>query len=206
MPKKFKGENTKAVEARGRKTAASEEKAVVARTAAEEAAWADDDKTTKKKAQRKNEEEAKRKAALERKKLAADLLAEEEAAISAQASSKTPSKKITHAELHRKREEEEQKKKEAAGKEEKEDPIPENLNHVMSDVEVAQSVEQAISALDVEDGVDAHPEKRVKAAWTAFEQGRIEQVRAENPSLRLSQIRQMLRKEWQKSPLNPMNK
>ena len=50
-----------------------------------------------------------------------------------------------------------------------------------------------------------HPEKRVKAAWTAFEQGRISQLRAENPSLRLSQIRQMLRKEWQKSPLNPLN-
>ena len=55
------------------------------------------------------------------------------------------------------------------------------------------------------DGVDMHPEKRVKAAWNAFEQGRISQLRAENPSLRLSQIRQMLRKEWQKSPLNPLN-
>ena len=50
-----------------------------------------------------------------------------------------------------------------------------------------------------------HPEKRVKAAWKAFEEGRITQLRAENPSLRLSQIRQMLRKEWQKSPLNPLN-
>lgn len=54
--------------------------------------------------------------------------------------------------------------------------------------------------------VDAHPEKRVKAAYKAFEEGRVEQLRAENPSLRLSQIRQMVRKEWQKSPLNPMNK
>ena len=30
-----------------------------------------------------------------------------------------------------------------------EEPIPENLNHVMTDVEVAQSVEQAIAALDI---------------------------------------------------------
>ena len=30
-----------------------------------------------------------------------------------------------------------------------EEPIPENLNHVMTDVEVAQSVEQAIAALDM---------------------------------------------------------
>ena len=76
----------------------------------------------------------------------------------------------------------------------------------MTDTEVAQSVEQAIAALDLGDGADMHPEKRMKAAWTAFEQGRISQLRAENPTLRLSQIRQMLRKEWKKSPLNPLNK
>ena len=68
-------------------------------------------------------------------------------------------------------------------------------------------MEQAIAALDLGgDGADMHPEKRMKAAWTAFEQGRISQLRAENPTLRLSQIRQMLRKEWKKSPLNPLNK
>ena len=77
----------------------------------------------------------------------------------------------------------------------------------MTDTEVAQSVEQAIAALDLGgDSADMHPEKRMKAAWTAFEQGRISQLRAENPTLRLSQIRQMLRKEWKKSPLNPLNK
>ena len=119
----------------------------------------------------------------------------------------------------------------------------------MTDVDVAQTVEQAIAALDegvryiyyssqdravisrsvdswcsvrfqpvdaillfyfltseFQEGVDYHPEKRVKAAWRAFEEARLTQMRQENPSLKLSQIRQMLRKEWQKSPLNPMNK
>ena len=53
MPKKFKGENTKAVEALNRKAAADAEKIAVARQAAEEDAWRDDDKLTNKKAQRK---------------------------------------------------------------------------------------------------------------------------------------------------------
>jgi len=205
MPKKFKGENTKAVEARARKSATADEKKRVEKEETEDAAWEDNDKGANKKAQRKKEEEDKRKGALERKRLAAELLAEEEAGLEVKA--KTPQKKVTQAELSRMREEE--KEKANSAKEEKEEPIPENLNRVMTDVEVAESVEEAIEALSVaqaEEEVDQHPEKRMKAAWTAFEQGRISQLRAENPSLRLSQIRQMLRKEWQKSPLNPMNK
>ena len=76
----------------------------------------------------------------------------------------------------------------------------------MTDIDVAQTVEEAIAALDLGDDVDMHPEKRVKAAYKAYEEARIQQLRTENPSLRLSQIRQMLRKEWQKSSLNPLNK
>ena len=50
-----------------------------------------------------------------------------------------------------------------------------------------------------------HPEKRVKAAYTDFESRRLPQLKAENPNLRLSQLKQMLKKEWQKSPENPLN-
>lgn len=53
MPKKFKGENTKAVEARNRKAAVAAEKNATARQAAEDEAWRDDDKHANKKAQRK---------------------------------------------------------------------------------------------------------------------------------------------------------
>ena len=53
MPKKFKGENTKAVEARNRKAAQAAEKNAAAQRAAEEDAWRDDDKHANKKAQRK---------------------------------------------------------------------------------------------------------------------------------------------------------
>lgn len=52
---------------------------------------------------------------------------------------------------------------------------------------------------------DKHPEKRLKAAFTAFEEVNLPRLKAENPTLRLSQLKQMLRKEWTKSPQNPIN-
>lgn len=52
---------------------------------------------------------------------------------------------------------------------------------------------------------DRHPEKRLKAAYTAFEEANLPILKAENPTLRLSQLKQMLRKEWLKSPQNPLN-
>lgn len=53
--------------------------------------------------------------------------------------------------------------------------------------------------------VDMHPEKRMKAAWTAFEAENLQRLKIENPTLRLSQVKQLLRKEWMKSPSNPSN-
>lgn len=53
MPKKFKGENSKAVEAKARKAAVQHEAAEVKRREVEDALWVDDDKQLAKKAQRK---------------------------------------------------------------------------------------------------------------------------------------------------------
>lgn len=53
MPKKFQGENSKAVEARARKAAAKKDEADKKQKAAEDAYWEDDDKNNAKKAQRK---------------------------------------------------------------------------------------------------------------------------------------------------------
>ena len=53
--------------------------------------------------------------------------------------------------------------------------------------------------------VDQHPEKRVRAAYQAYEERRMAQVKAENPNLRLSQLRQIIKKDWNKSPDNPLN-
>jgi hypothetical protein len=46
----------------------------------------------------------------------------------------------------------------------------------------------------------------MKAAFEDFEKVRLPELKVENPSLRLSQLKQMLRKEWQKHPSNPINK
>jgi hypothetical protein len=54
--------------------------------------------------------------------------------------------------------------------------------------------------------MDSHPEKRMKAAYQTFEDENLPKLKQENPSLRLSQLKQLLKKEWMKSPDNPFNK
>lgn len=53
MPKKFKGENSKAVEARERKASQKAEQEAKKKAAEEDAYWADDDKHVARKQQRK---------------------------------------------------------------------------------------------------------------------------------------------------------
>jgi hypothetical protein len=77
----------------------------------------------------------------------------------------------------------------------------------MADVHVASNIDDAIAVLKVTDAEeDRHPEKRMKAAFKAYEDAQLPIVKAENPSLKLSQIKQMIFKNWQKSPENPLNK
>ena len=52
---------------------------------------------------------------------------------------------------------------------------------------------------------DKHPEKRMKAAYTKYEEDNLPRLKAENPNMRLSQLKQMLKKDWMKSPENPLN-
>lgn len=69
-------------------------------------------------------------------------------------------------------------------------------------------MEEAISVLSIaeEPLVDKHPEKRMKAAYEEFEKERLPVLKAENGNMRLSQLKQMMFKEWQKHPENPLNK
>ena len=53
--------------------------------------------------------------------------------------------------------------------------------------------------------VDRHPERRMKAAFTAYEEANMARIKSENPTLRMSQLKQILRKEWMRSPENPLN-
>lgn len=45
----------------------------------------------------------------------------------------------------------------------------------------------------------------MKAAYKAFEAENLPRIKSENPSMRLSQWKQMLQREWTKSPQNPLN-
>ena len=45
----------------------------------------------------------------------------------------------------------------------------------------------------------------MKAAYEEFEAERLPQLKVENQTLRLSQLKQLLRKEWMKHPNNPLN-
>ncbi|KAJ1999512.1 hypothetical protein H4R26_005030 [Coemansia thaxteri] len=53
--------------------------------------------------------------------------------------------------------------------------------------------------------IDRHPERRAKAAFRAYEEREIPRVREENPGLRLTQIRDLVWKAWQKAGENPFN-
>lgn len=53
--------------------------------------------------------------------------------------------------------------------------------------------------------IDRHPEKRMKAAYASFEEKMMPVIKEQNPTLRLSQLKQILRKEWIKSTENPLN-
>ena len=83
-----------------------------------------------------------------------------------------------------------------------------NISRLAVEGVEARNIEEAISALNVSNSpaVDKHPEKRMKAAYEDFENVRLPQLKSENPSMRLSQLKQMLRKEWQKHPDNPLNR
>ena len=71
----------------------------------------------------------------------------------------------------------------------------------------ARSLSDAIEVLSIGEfqSTDRHPEKRLKAAYLEFEARELPILKAEYPNMRLSQLKQMLWKEWQKSPDNPMN-
>ncbi|KAI8375635.1 hypothetical protein EDC96DRAFT_475024 [Choanephora cucurbitarum] len=56
-----------------------------------------------------------------------------------------------------------------------------------------------------ENDVEKHPERRFKHALQEFEDRELKNFRAQYPGLRLSQLKQIIYKEFQKSPENPFN-
>lgn len=72
----------------------------------------------------------------------------------------------------------------------------------------ATGIDNALDALSLTGGandkVDRHPERRFKAAYTAFEERRLEEMKDEK-GLRRQQKIDQIRKEFEKHPDNPFN-
>ncbi|KAH8038667.1 hypothetical protein HPB51_002811 [Rhipicephalus microplus] len=214
MPKKF-GTNTKSAEARAKKEAVKIAEKEKKEKAAEEALWADDDKHIARKQQRKEERDKKKTEQLEKKAALKQMYDEEMNSIK---SVKTRVEKVTRADIAALAERQQKAQKDPQEVLLHEKPLEENVNRVFVENE-ARTVEEAIAVLRqalllslhfactfVNDApVDRHPERRAKAAYDAFEKARLPELKAENPNLRLSQLKQMIRKDWMKSPENPLN-
>ncbi|PAV73862.1 hypothetical protein WR25_16051 [Diploscapter pachys] len=213
MPKKFTNENSKVIASRERKAAVKQAEHDKKQKAAEDAYWADDDKLANRKLQRKDDEEKKKLEAQKKREELKKLAEEEMNALSSKAASSSQPQKVTRAALDQHKEaeaklaaEEEMRKKLAAQKiAAPEDLLEENRNLQNADVKVAKNVDEALVVLDETSGsVDKHPEKRMKAAYLAFEESRLPQLKVEHPTYRLSQLKQLLKKEWQNHPTNPL--
>lgn len=210
MPKKFQGENSKSAVARARKAEAKAVADARRQKELEDALWEDNDKHVMKKEQRKEDKEKRRLEALERKKENQRLLDEE----SSKMKSKTPLKetpgKVTRAQIEETLRKEQEQLPEGVKEKEKshlETPLEENVNRIVPEegsVE-ARTIEDAIAVLSTKEDLDRHPERRMKAAFTAFEEANMARLKQENPNMRLSQLKQLLKKEWTKSPENPLN-
>ncbi|CAO2655889.1 Nn.00g046920.m01.CDS01 [Neocucurbitaria sp. VM-36] len=72
----------------------------------------------------------------------------------------------------------------------------------------ASGIDNALDALDITGGnqekLDRHPERRFKAAYAAFEERRLEEMKDEK-GLRRQQKIDQIRKEFEKHPENPFN-
>lgn len=175
------------------------------------AEWVDDDKNASKKQDKKLEEERKKAEALKKKAELKEMLEKEEQEIKKSTAAKIPLAKKSRAEIEK---EVEQRNKNIENLNNppkavvpKVVPIEENINHLMADVHLASNIDDAIAVLKVGDPEeDRHPEKRMKAAFKAYENTQLPVIKAQNPSLKLSQLKQMIFKNWQKSPENPLNK
>lgn len=181
------GENSKKAAGNAKKAANAAAKAQAEAErleAAEAAKW---DEGLKKKSNKKELEQQKKEEAARKKKEREELLAAEEKA--------NPSKSRGAAKVAAKR----------AGKiDDFLNDIPELLASGLDDALAALALTLAEGGVANKD-IDRHPERRVKAAYAAFEDRRLPEIRKEQPGLRLQQYKNLLFKEFKKSPENPMN-
>ncbi|EGX91181.1 DUF1014 domain protein [Cordyceps militaris CM01] len=182
-----KGENTKKVAGNARKADAAAKKNAAADAqleAVEEDSWQKGSKNNSK----KEAEEAKRAEAARKKAEKDALIKEDEEATGGRAEakkSKAPIKKTRGLDLSQL------------------DDGPSTLN--------ASGIDNALDALSLTTGgeakIETHPERRFAAAYRAYEERRLDEMKADGSGtgLRLDQRKQRIRKEFDKSPDNPFN-
>jgi hypothetical protein len=74
----------------------------------------------------------------------------------------------------------------------------------------ASGIDDALDALTLtSDGkvvtIDRHPERRFKAAYAAYKDRRLPEIKEEHKGLRLNQMIELIKKEFDKHPDNPFN-
>eukprot|EP00959_Pyramimonas_sp_CCMP1952_P448094 9382868-Pyramimonas_sp.AAC.3 len=223
MPKK---ENSKAVAAREEKASKASEKNKAAAAKQEDDFW-EGAAGKKGKAQAKKEnKDVEREEAAKRKSEAKRLAEQEEAEMANYGKAKAkapPVPKVTAAERARmkekeakQQEEEIERKKLVMRRELGEAELArvldkKNVNREDTDVD-ASGIDDAVSALervsmlspDAGDE-DMHPERRRKAAYMAYEERMLKELKEDKPGLKIQQYKDMIFKSWKKAPDNPMN-
>ncbi|XP_050508324.1 coiled-coil domain-containing protein 124-like [Diabrotica virgifera virgifera] len=203
MPKKFVGENTKAIASRERKKIQKESKLKENEERINEELWKNTDKQSEKK-QAKIEAAEKKKQEVKQKKLEAkDQLEKELASIKVKRGKEV--KKLTRAEISSQRNEADAKNKSLNLSSHLEEPLERNLNKLPIDnAESARNIDDAILLLTDHVDEDRHPEKRMKAAYKCYEEKCLKDLKVTHPSLKLSQLKQMVFKNWKTAPENPL--
>ncbi|GAA49943.1 coiled-coil domain-containing protein 124, partial [Clonorchis sinensis] len=213
MPKKL-GTCPKAVEARERRAAKKKEEQLKKEREAEEAYWKEDDKHAIRKLQRKDERDDKRQEELDRKRELKRIYEEEMANaknIKGASGKTTQANKLTQAQIAAARANlaAQLAALNKKNQEQSEQELAPNPNRVEVDGAEARTVEDAIAILNVDDDstmdLDRHPERRLKAAYSAYEEKMLPILREENPGLRISQLKQLIFKKFQTAPENPKN-
>ncbi|KAF7323471.1 hypothetical protein HMN09_00128100 [Mycena chlorophos] len=79
------------------------------------------------------------------------------------------------------------------------------IDNALDLLEVVNAKTDKASVGQAAAGLERHPERRFKAAFEAYQDRELPKIREEHPGLRLQQYKDLLFKNFQKSPENPFN-
>mmetsp|Transcript_1784 Transcript_1784/g.2535 ORF Transcript_1784/g.2535 Transcript_1784/m.2535 type:complete len:229 (+) Transcript_1784:132-818(+) len=214
------GEDTRGMKAKAQKKeamAAKQAQAQERKNAEEDAKWQEG--TNSRQAKKASEAAAKEAARLAKKEAKAAALAAEEAELGKMRAPKGKARKAAKSKKKKNdlsllneflAEEEKGKKKQEKAKLKAQDPLSHNPNRQRAEEEAAgiynaSGIENAINALEIANKTEKPTEKSLKAAFMEYEEKMMPTLRKDYPSLKRSQLKDKLWKQWQKSAENPLN-